>query len=316
MKFLNKIIMNKPLLLLLIMLCFKQTLYAEHPEHSHSPFASIQTIYTCPMHPEVKSGKPGNCPKCGMKLVVQKTKATKPSTPAQVKKSPAPKPTSQGATASPAKKIEAPVPVIVYTCPMHPEVKSDKPGNCPKCGMKLELQKSATPKQTAPAPAKKAPPAKKGNMDGMSMPAKKEASTTQAQPVSEPAENHQDHVMPEAKTDTVEAAEEIDAMQIAKANLGPIKTILNTSPPRTVRYDLYIADTMVNFSGKSKRAIAVNGQIPMPTLTFTEGDTAEIYVHNRLKENSSLHWHGLFLPNKMDGVPFLTQMPIKPGATF
>ncbi|CUS07871.1 unnamed protein product, partial [Tuber aestivum] len=65
-----------------------------------------------------------------------------------------------------------------------------------------------------------------------------------------------------------------------------------------------------------KRAIAVNGQIPMPTLTFTEGDIAEIYVHNDLKkENTALHWHGLFLPNKEDGVPYLTQMPIKPGTT-
>src|SRR5574343_1759978 len=81
----------------------------------------------------------------------------------------------------------------------------------------------------------------------------------------------------------------------------------------TVRYDLYINDTVVNFSGKTKRAIAVNGQIPMPTLTFTEGDTAEIYVHNELDEETSLHWHGLFLPNKEDGVPNLTQMPIKPG---
>jgi len=80
-----------------------------------------------------------------------------------------------------------------------------------------------------------------------------------------------------------------------------------------VRYDLYVRDTIVNYSGKEKRAIAVNGQIPMPTLTFTEGDIAEIYVHNELKESTSLHWHGLFLPNKEDGVPNLTQMPIKPG---
>jgi len=80
-----------------------------------------------------------------------------------------------------------------------------------------------------------------------------------------------------------------------------------------VRYDLYVRDTIVNFSGKEKRAIAVNGQIPMPTLTFTEGDMAEIYVHNELKESTSLHWHGLFLPNKEDGVPHLTQMPIEPG---
>jgi len=84
---------------------------------------------------------------------------------------------------------------------------------------------------------------------------------------------------------------------------------------KVVRYDLYVKDTIVNFAGKEKRAIAVNGQIPMPKLTFTEGDTAEIYVHNELNENTALHWHGLFLPNKEDGVPYLTQMPIKPHTT-
>ena len=90
---------------------------------------------------------------------------------------------------------------------------------------------------------------------------------------------------------------------------------LSASAQKVVRYDLYVRDTIVNFTGKPKRAIAVNGQIPMPTLTFTEGDIAEIYVHNELKEETSLHWHGLFLPNKEDGVPNLTQMPIKPGTT-
>jgi CopA family copper-resistance protein len=84
---------------------------------------------------------------------------------------------------------------------------------------------------------------------------------------------------------------------------------------KTVHYDLYVKDTIVNFTGKAKRAIAVNGQIPMPTLTFTEGDTAEIFVHNELNEETSLHWHGLFLPNQYDGVPNLTQMPIKPHST-
>ena len=84
---------------------------------------------------------------------------------------------------------------------------------------------------------------------------------------------------------------------------------------KKVVYHLYIRDTIVNFTGKSKRAIAVNGQIPMPTLEFTEGDTAIIYAHNELSEPTSLHWHGLFLPNKEDGVPNLTQMPIEPKTT-
>ena len=107
--------------------------------------------------------------------------------------------------------------------------------------------------------------------------------------------------------------------KILSKKLLPIVVLLlisnNISAQKTVRYDLYVKDTLVNFTGKIKRAIAVNGQIPMPTLVFTEGDTAEIHVHNQLKESTSLHWHGLFLPNKEDGVPYLTQMPIEPNTT-
>lgn len=90
-------------------------------------------------------------------------------------------------------------------------------------------------------------------------------------------------------------------------------TIITTFAQNVVRYDLHVKDSIVNFSGKERRAIAVNGQIPMPTLTFTEGDIAEIHVYNELKEGTSLHWHGLYLPNKEDGVPYLTQLPIEPG---
>jgi FtsP/CotA-like multicopper oxidase with cupredoxin domain len=95
-----------------------------------------------------------------------------------------------------------------------------------------------------------------------------------------------------------------------------IFALSNLNAQKLVHYDLTIKDSMVNFTGKTKRAIAVNGQIPMPTLTFTQGDTAEIVVHNELDEETSLHWHGLFLPNKEDGVPYLTQMPIPPHSTY
>ena len=91
---------------------------------------------------------------------------------------------------------------------------------------------------------------------------------------------------------------------------------LQSNAQKVVKYDLTVTDTLVNYSGKEKRAIAVNGQIPMPTLTFTEGDIAEIVVHNKSKNSTSLHWHGIYLPNKEDGVPHLTQMPIMPEETF
>jgi len=96
-----------------------------------------------------------------------------------------------------------------------------------------------------------------------------------------------------------------------------ILTVVQVNAQKRVEYDLYVRDTIVNYSGKERKAIAVNGQIPMPTLEFTEGDTAVIRVHNELKkESTSLHWHGVWLPNKEDGVPWLTQKPIEVGETF
>jgi len=82
-----------------------------------------------------------------------------------------------------------------------------------------------------------------------------------------------------------------------------------------VIYHLYITDTTVNYTGKKRPAVAINGSIPAPTLTFTEGDTAEIYVHNEMMMETSIHWHGLILPNRYDGVSYLTTAPILMGGT-
>lgn len=84
----------------------------------------------------------------------------------------------------------------------------------------------------------------------------------------------------------------------------------------TVQYNLTISEMQVNFTGKPRRALAVNGSIPAPTLTFREGDVARIYVTNALKEDASIHWHGMLVPNRMDGVPYITYPQIKPGETF
>jgi CopA family copper-resistance protein len=91
---------------------------------------------------------------------------------------------------------------------------------------------------------------------------------------------------------------------------------IHQAAAETVEYDLTIAETKVNFTGSPKHAIAVNGSIPAPTLTFREGDVARIHVKNGLNVEASVHWHGMLLPNRMDGVPFVTYPPIKPGETF
>ena len=85
---------------------------------------------------------------------------------------------------------------------------------------------------------------------------------------------------------------------------------------KKVEYDLYVTDTMVNFTGKRRHAIAINGQIPAPILEFTEGDTAIIRMHNMMKMETSIHWHGILLPNKEDGVPYLTTSPVEAGKTY
>lgn len=59
-----------------------------------------------------------------------------------------------------------------------------------------------------------------------------------------------------------------------------------------------------------------NGQTPGPTIEVVEGDLLRIYVKNELGEGTAVHWHGVFLPNGMDGVAGLTQKAIEPGQTF
>lgn len=81
-------------------------------------------------------------------------------------------------------------------------------------------------------------------------------------------------------------------------------------------FDLVIAEMPVNFTGKPGLATAINGSIPAPTLKWREGDTVTIRVTNKLRETSSIHWHGIILPYQMDGVPGISFAGIPPGATF
>lgn len=68
--------------------------------------------------------------------------------------------------------------------------------------------------------------------------------------------------------------------------------------------------------GTRIKAWGYNGSTPGPTIEAVEGDTVRIYVTNKLREPTTVHWHGLLLPFGMDGVAGLTQAAIKPGETW
>lgn len=85
---------------------------------------------------------------------------------------------------------------------------------------------------------------------------------------------------------------------------------------KKVVYNLIIDEKTINYSGEDRVAMAVNDSIPGPTLKFKEGDLAEIHVTNKMAVETSVHWHGLILPNYQDGVPYLTTPPILPGETL
>jgi CopA family copper-resistance protein len=81
-------------------------------------------------------------------------------------------------------------------------------------------------------------------------------------------------------------------------------------------FDLTIGEMPVDFTGATRRATVVNGQLPAPLLRWRQGDTVTLRVRNALPVRSSIHWHGIILPADMDGVPGLSFMGIAPGETY
>ncbi len=81
-------------------------------------------------------------------------------------------------------------------------------------------------------------------------------------------------------------------------------------------FALEIGAAPVNITGRPARATVVNGSLPAPVLRWREGDTVRLAVTNRLKQPTSIHWHGIRSPSNMDGVPGLSFPGIAPGETF
>ncbi len=79
---------------------------------------------------------------------------------------------------------------------------------------------------------------------------------------------------------------------------------------------LTIGHAPVTIDGRPGHAIAINGTVPGPLLRFKEGQKVRLSVTNTLKEDTSIHWHGLLVPFEMDGVPGVSFPGIRPGETF
>ena len=90
----------------------------------------------------------------------------------------------------------------------------------------------------------------------------------------------------------------------------------NANVLRGTNFNLSIGELMVDFTGARRSAVAVNGSVPGPILRWREGERVSLRVSNRLREDTSIHWHGILLPANMDGVPGFSFDGIAPGDTF
>ena len=87
---------------------------------------------------------------------------------------------------------------------------------------------------------------------------------------------------------------------------GAVREIALTAAPADVTFP----------DGRRLAVWAYDGQVPGPILRVPLGDTLRVRFTNRLPQPTTIHWHGVRVPNAMDGVPGVTQPPIAPGETF
>jgi FtsP/CotA-like multicopper oxidase with cupredoxin domain len=121
-----------------------------------------------------------------------------------------------------------------------------------------------------------------------------------------------------------EAAEAMDAMHEAGIKAFPAKSkgqgnqvLQPVMDGRTKVYNLTARKIQwETAAGQSVTAFAYNDQVPGPQIRVKEGDKVRVILKNELPESTAIHFHGLELPMAMDGVPFITQPPVKPGQSF
>ncbi|VVN78089.1 Copper resistance protein A [Pseudomonas fluorescens] len=99
----------------------------------------------------------------------------------------------------------------------------------------------------------------------------------------------------------------------------PVWAVTSPGEPHVLTgsdFELFIGETPVNFTGIARTALTINGSLPGPLLRWREGDTVTLRVKNKLKDSTSIHWHGILLPANMDGVPGLSFKGIEPGGVY
>ena len=93
---------------------------------------------------------------------------------------------------------------------------------------------------------------------------------------------------------------------VARAGRGPAREIRLEA--RELTWELA--------PGRTIKAMAYNGRIPGPEIRVKEGERVRVVLTNALAEPTTIHWHGVDVPNPMDGVPGVTQKRVEPGETF
>jgi FtsP/CotA-like multicopper oxidase with cupredoxin domain len=106
------------------------------------------------------------------------------------------------------------------------------------------------------------------------------------------------------------------ALLLGAGRVGALAEAPQRQVLRGSQFELWVDELPVNYTGARRLATAINGQLPAPLLRWRQGDAVTIRVTNRLKVQSSIHWHGVILPADMDGVPGLSFPGIGPGESF
>ena len=194
-----------------------------------------------------------------------------------------------------------------YTCPMHPEIVRDRAGKCPICQMSLVLMEPDGDQSVMAH-------------DGMVMPPAAGWADPNI-PISPPPPLMG---MQMGQVDTIGVPPlgyEMDGnVKVFRLIAQPVEQVFSTGDTDSEVLRREMANvtgiTHTHLVEQKVRLWGYNGNSPGPTIEVNEGDRIRILFKNELPEPTSIHWHGIELPNAQDGAGGLTQAPVPPGGTF